>query len=135
MSASEEELKPNAESYSNHSNASASASSAASPPEKCVKEATGTEQECHCSDEQQVPDDTPKWTSLKHNGPLFPPAHEPLPSGVHFLYAGWPMKLSLNAEEVASLYSVILKHPLASKSVFINNFFEERRSVCFNCCK
>jgi hypothetical protein len=29
-----------------------------------------------------------KWRTLEHNGPLFPPAYEPLPPNVYFKYDG-----------------------------------------------
>merc|ERR1712079_879598 len=44
-----------------------------------------------------------KWNFLEHNGPLFPPPYDPLPENVNFFYKGQVMKLSKEAEEVATL--------------------------------
>ena len=34
-----------------------------------------------------------KWTTLVHNGPLFPKEYEPLPSGIKILYDGKAINL------------------------------------------
>lgn len=110
------------------------ASAYASPPNKRAKEhsllcsAVPTPL-CHA---------TSKWTFLEHNGPLFPPPYEPLPSDVRFLYDGRPMKLSLNAEEVAYYNADKFKRPFTCKPKCYRNFFEGWRRVGFtfyiNCC-
>lgn len=51
--------------------------------------------------EEQDKDDTIKWTTLEHNGVLFPPPYEALPSHVKLYYEGNPVDLPLEAEEVA----------------------------------
>ena len=51
-----------------------------------------------------------RWSFLEHNGPLFAPPYEPLPSDVNFNYNGKPMKLSEPAEEVAGFYGKMLDH-------------------------
>lgn len=71
-----------------------------------------------------------KWTQLEHRGPYFIPAYEPLPDGVHFLYDGKPVKLSLAAEEVATLYGKMLHLECTTKEVFRRNFFSDWRKVC-----
>ena len=38
--------------------------------------------------EEEKYTDGRKWTTLEHKGPLFPPAYEPLPTNVKFLYNG-----------------------------------------------
>ncbi|KAL6081321.1 hypothetical protein STEG23_037602 [Scotinomys teguina] len=68
-----------------------------------------------------------KWRQLEHKGPYFTPAYEPLPEGVHFFYDGKPLKLSLAAEEVATLYGKILHLECAAKEVFQRNFFRDWR--------
>ncbi|XP_038198554.1 DNA topoisomerase I, mitochondrial isoform X3 [Arvicola amphibius] len=68
-----------------------------------------------------------KWRQLEHKGPYFTPAYEPLPDGVRFLYDGKPVKLSLAAEEVATLYGKILHLECTTKEVFQRNFFSDWR--------
>ncbi|XP_028639282.1 DNA topoisomerase I, mitochondrial isoform X1 [Grammomys surdaster] len=68
-----------------------------------------------------------KWTQLEHKGPYFTPAYEPLPDGVHFLYDGKPVKLSLAAEEVATFYGRMLHLECVTKEVFRRNFFSDWR--------
>ncbi|XP_021039490.1 DNA topoisomerase I, mitochondrial isoform X1 [Mus caroli] len=68
-----------------------------------------------------------KWRQLEHKGPNFTPAYEPLPDGVHFLYDGKPLKLSLAAEEVATFYGKMLHLECTSKEVFRRNFFSDWR--------
>ena len=34
-----------------------------------------------------------KWKTLSHNGPLFPPSYEPLPTSVKVFYKGSELKL------------------------------------------
>ncbi|XP_036064836.1 DNA topoisomerase I, mitochondrial isoform X1 [Onychomys torridus] len=68
-----------------------------------------------------------KWRQLEHKGPYFTPAYEPLPDGVRFFYDGKPVKLSLAAEEVATLYGKMLHLECTSKEVFQRNFFSDWR--------
>ncbi|KAI9611858.1 hypothetical protein KEM48_004365 [Puccinia striiformis f. sp. tritici PST-130] len=48
--------------------------------------------------------DTPKWKTLEHNGVLFPPDYEPLPSHVKMKYDGKPLDLPPESEEVAFFF-------------------------------
>ncbi|XP_060245251.1 DNA topoisomerase I, mitochondrial isoform X4 [Meriones unguiculatus] len=68
-----------------------------------------------------------KWRQLEHKGPYFSPAYEPLPDGVHFFYDGKPVRLSLAAEEVATLYGKIQHLECTTKEVFQRNFFSDWR--------
>ncbi|XP_059103885.1 DNA topoisomerase I, mitochondrial-like isoform X1 [Peromyscus eremicus] len=68
-----------------------------------------------------------KWKQLEHRGPYFTPAYEPLPDGVRFFYDGKPVKLSLAAEEVATLYGKMLHLECTTKEVFQRNFFSDWR--------
>ncbi|XP_052603990.1 DNA topoisomerase I, mitochondrial isoform X2 [Peromyscus californicus insignis] len=68
-----------------------------------------------------------KWRQLEHRGPYFTPAYEPLPDGVRFFYDGKPVKLSLAAEEVATLYGKMLHLECTTKEVFQRNFFRDWR--------
>ncbi|GCB67826.1 hypothetical protein scyTo_0012193, partial [Scyliorhinus torazame] len=77
--------------------------------------------------EEEHYEDGVKWMFLEHQGPLFAPAYEPLPSGIDFCYKGVPMKLSLAAEEVATFYAKMLDHEYTTKEVFRLNFFHDWR--------
>merc|ERR1712177_136336 len=48
---------------------------------------------------------------------------------VRFYYDGSPMKLSLEAEEVATFYGRMLDHDYTTKEVFNKNFFKDWRKV------
>ena len=79
--------------------------------------------------EEEKKDDGKKWYFLEHNGPLFAPDYEKLPKNVKFYYDGSPMKLSLEAEEVATFYGRMLDHDYTTKEVFNKNFFKDWRKV------
>lgn len=79
--------------------------------------------------EEERPGEGIKWKTLEHNGPVFPPEYEPLPSNVKFYYNGKQMKLSSEAEEVAGFYGKMLDHEYTSKEVFNKNFFKDWRKV------
>ncbi|KAK6458292.1 DNA topoisomerase I [Scheffersomyces xylosifermentans] len=70
-----------------------------------------------------------KWESLVHNGVLFPPEYEPLPSYVKLYYDGKPVTLSKEAEEVAGFYGAMLETEHAKNPVFQKNFFNDFLSV------
>merc|ERR1712045_954628 len=82
--------------------------------------------------EEDKKDDGKKWYFLEHNGPLFAPEYERLPKNVRFYYDGTPMKLSLEAEEVATFYGRMLDHDYTTKEVFNKNFFKDWRKVMTN---
>lgn len=77
-------------------------------------------------EEEQLPEGV-KWLKMEHKGPYFPPVYEPLPASVKFYYDGQHVKLSLEAEEVASFYAKMLDHDYTSKPAFNKNFFEDWR--------
>jgi DNA topoisomerase-1 len=66
-----------------------------------------------------------KWESLYHNGVIFPPEYEPLPSHVKLHYNGKPVTLPMEAEEVAGFYGAMLETDHAKNPVFQKNFFED----------
>ncbi|XP_032406104.1 DNA topoisomerase I, like [Xiphophorus hellerii] len=68
-----------------------------------------------------------KWKFLEHKGPVFAPPYEPLPSNVKFYYDGKPMKLSPEAEEVATFFAKMLDHEYTTKDIFRKNFFKDWR--------
>ncbi|KAA0707692.1 DNA topoisomerase 1 [Triplophysa tibetana] len=71
--------------------------------------------------------DGSKWRFLEHKGPVFAPPYEPLPNNVKFYYDGKHMKLSPDAEEVATFFSKMLDHEYTTKEIFRKNFFKDWR--------
>ncbi|CAD5208375.1 unnamed protein product [Bursaphelenchus xylophilus] len=102
-------------------------SSANSSPKK--KKKTEEEEEVWRWWEEEKKPDGVKWNSLEHKGPLFAPAYDPLPSHVKFRYNGKEIKLSPEAEEVATFYAKMLDHEYTSKKVFNDNFFKDWRKT------
>ncbi|XP_068576097.1 DNA topoisomerase I, like [Cebidichthys violaceus] len=68
-----------------------------------------------------------KWKFLEHKGPVFAPPYEPLPNQVKFYYDGKHMKLSPEAEEVATFFAKMLDHEYTTKDIFRKNFFKDWR--------
>ncbi|XP_006639584.2 DNA topoisomerase 1 isoform X1 [Lepisosteus oculatus] len=68
-----------------------------------------------------------KWKFLEHKGPVFAPPYEPLPGNVKFYYDGKTMKLSSQAEEVATFFAKMLDHEYTTKDIFRKNFFKDWR--------
>ncbi|XP_034023160.1 DNA topoisomerase I, like isoform X1 [Thalassophryne amazonica] len=68
-----------------------------------------------------------KWKFLEHKGPVFAPPYEPLPSNVKFYYDGKHMKLSPEAQEVATFFAKMLDHEYTTKDIFRKNFFKDWR--------
>lgn len=101
-------------------------------------------------------DGSSKWTTLEHNGVLFPPAYQPLPKNIRMKYdgksvlakshqilvltsatVGKAVTLSEEAEEVAGFFAALLETDHAADKTFRKNFFEdwlkvlkEHPSVC-----
>lgn len=75
-------------------------------------------------------DDTIKWDTLEHNGVIFPPEYEPLPSNVKLRYDGAPVNLQLEAEEVAYFFGAMLHstHNVENPT-FQKNFFNDFKEV------
>ncbi|OKL59479.1 DNA topoisomerase 1 [Talaromyces atroroseus] len=75
-------------------------------------------------------DGTIKWTTLEHNGVVFPPPYEPLPKNVKMKYDGEPITLEPDAEEVAGFFGGMLNstHNVENPT-FQKNFFEDFRAI------
>ncbi|KAK9447443.1 uncharacterized protein V1518DRAFT_421008 [Limtongia smithiae] len=73
-----------------------------------------------------------KWTTLQHNGVLFPPPYEPLPDHVKLRYCDKPVDLPMEAEEVAGFFGAMLNTDHARNPVFQNNFFKDFLDVLEN---
>jgi DNA topoisomerase I len=70
-------------------------------------------------------DGTKKWTTLEHNGVLFPPPYEPLPKHVKMKYDGQEVSLPPEAEEVAGFFAALIESDHGSNPVFQQNFFND----------
>ena len=68
-----------------------------------------------------------KWTSLQHNGVLFPPEY--IPHGIPLVYAGEEIVLPPEAEEVAGFFAALLETEHAKNEIFAKNFFEDFRAL------
>lgn len=66
-----------------------------------------------------------RWQLLEHNGVIFPPPYEPLPSYVKLYYNGKPVNLPPAAEEVAGFFGAMVETDHAKNPVFQNNFFKD----------
>ncbi|XP_047070335.1 DNA topoisomerase 1 beta-like [Lolium rigidum] len=75
----------------------------------------------------QGSDSRKKWSTLEHNGVIFPPPYKP--HGVKMIYNGQPVDLTPEQEEVATMFAVMKDTEYASKETFINNFFNDWRNI------
>ncbi|CAK1363795.1 unnamed protein product [Cercospora beticola] len=75
-------------------------------------------------------DGTTKWTTLEHNGVVFPPEYQPLPSNVKMLYDGVPVTLHKDAEEIAHAFGSMLNstHNVENPT-FQKNFFADFKEM------
>ena len=75
-------------------------------------------------------DGTNKWTTLEHNGVVFPPPYQPLPKNVKMKYDGEPVILQPEAEEVAGFFGSMLhsKHNVENPT-FQKNFFRDFKDI------
>ncbi|XP_034613724.1 DNA topoisomerase 1-like [Trachemys scripta elegans] len=80
-------------------------------------------------EEEPKYEDGIKWTSLRHNGPAFPPPYERLPDNIKFYYNEETVTLNSEAEEVASLYAKMLDHALTKDETFCKNFFTDWKDI------
>ncbi|PON81508.1 DNA topoisomerase I [Trema orientale] len=68
-----------------------------------------------------------KWTTLIHNGVIFPPPYQP--HGVKMLYNGSPVDLTPLQEEVATMFAVMKDTEYAGKEIFRENFWNDWRKL------
>ncbi|KAL6549677.1 hypothetical protein OROHE_008408 [Orobanche hederae] len=68
-----------------------------------------------------------KWTTLVHNGVIFPPPYKP--HGVKMLYRGKPVDLTPQQEEVATMYAVMLDTDFVNKPKFRENFMADWQTI------
>ncbi|KAL6216197.1 hypothetical protein ACLB2K_009423 [Fragaria x ananassa] len=72
-------------------------------------------------------DNKQKWTSLVHNGVIFPPPYEP--HGVKMLYNGKPVDLTPEQEEVATMFALMTDTDYVRKQRFRDNFWMDWRKL------
>ena len=90
------------------------------------KEAEEEEEEYRWWEDPTKGDGTIKWTTLEHNGVVFPPPYEPLPANVKMRYDGVPITLVPEAEEVATFYGSMLNSTVnVENPTFNKNFFSD----------
>ncbi len=88
------------------------------------------EEEYKWWEDEMKGDGTIKWTTLEHNGVVFPPEYEPLPKNVKMLYDGVPVSLHKDAEEIAFGFGGMLAstHNVENPT-FQKNFFADFKEV------
>ncbi|KAJ5571306.1 DNA topoisomerase I domain 1 [Penicillium sp. DV-2018c] len=75
-------------------------------------------------------DGTIKWTTLEHNGVVFPPEYQVLPENVKMKYDGVPITLQPEAEEVATFFGSMLNSTHnVENPVFQKNFFGDFKDI------
>lgn len=93
-------------------------------------EAEEEEEEYRWWEDPTKGDGTKKWTTLEHNGVVFPPEYEPLPKKVKLIYDGVPVTLHKDAEEVATFYGSMLHSTVnVENPTFNKNFFEDFTTI------
>ncbi|KAL1822157.1 hypothetical protein ACET3Z_008935 [Daucus carota] len=68
-----------------------------------------------------------KWTTLVHNGVIFPPPYKP--HGVKMLYKGKPVDLTPEQEEVATMIAVMQDTEYMTKPVFRENVMNDWKKI------
>ncbi|XP_022193631.2 DNA topoisomerase I, mitochondrial isoform X2 [Nilaparvata lugens] len=122
----EEDFKPAKKPIKKEKKVKTEQSSIVESPKKKKKKEEEEQEVWKWWEEEKKPDGV-KWNFLEHKGPVFAPDYEPLPSSVKFYYKGKEMKLSQDAEEVATFYARMLEHDYTTKEAFNKNFFHDWR--------
>ncbi|KAK4451618.1 DNA topoisomerase 1 [Podospora aff. communis PSN243] len=121
----------------------AAAAKGKAPPKKAAKfekesskdgaDEEEEEEEFRWWDAPKKEDDSIKWTTLEHNGVIFPPPYEPLPKDIKLYYDGKPVALHVEAEEVATFFGSMLHSTQnVENEVFQKNFFLDFKEVLRN---
>lgn len=90
-----------------------------------IKESTEDAEDYKWWEDDKFGEGSERWQTLEHNGVIFPPPYEPLPSYVKMYYNSKPVTLSHEAEEVAGFFGAMLETDHAKNPVFQKNFFED----------
>ncbi|KAI8332647.1 hypothetical protein BC941DRAFT_436201 [Chlamydoabsidia padenii] len=109
------------------------------PAKKVKKEAKKTKEEeeeevykwwaeeAERTGKNELDDDGIRWTQLTHYGVIFPPEY--VPHGVQMKYDGEPVKLTPDAEEVASFFAALLETDHGKNPTFQKNFFTDFKKI------
>lgn len=76
---------------------------------------------------QQLGGAKKKWTTLEHNGVLFPPEY--VKHNVPVIYQGDEIILDTNSEEIATLYAKLIETDYIKNRTFNKNFWSDWRKV------
>eukprot|EP00796_Vickermania_ingenoplastis_P007370 gene7370-5186_t len=68
-----------------------------------------------------------RWSTLCHNGVLFPPEYTP--HGIPILYEGKPFQMTPEEEEVATMFAVMKDFDYYRSHIFRANFFRSWRKI------
>jgi DNA topoisomerase-1 len=99
-------------------------------PSEQDQDAEAEDEEFRWWDAPKKEDDSIKWTTLQHNGVVFPPPYEPLPSNVKLVYDGKSVTLHPDAEEIAGFYGAMLNSTVnVSNETFNKNFFLDFKAM------
>ena len=94
------------------------------------KEAEEQEEEYHWWEDPTKGDRTEKWTTLEHNGVVFPPPYELLPKNVKMRYNGIPVSMAPEAEEIAGFFGTMLNSTQnVENPTFQRNFFNDFKKI------
>ncbi|KAK4337431.1 hypothetical protein RND71_043635 [Anisodus tanguticus] len=96
-----------------------------SPTKGKKKKEENTEHIWKWWEEMNNNDNSVKWQTLSHKGPVFAPLYEKLPDRVKFYYDGKVVKLQPKSEEVATFYGRMIDHDYTTKKAFNDNFFHD----------
>ena len=94
------------------------------------QEAEEEEEEYRWWEDPSKGDGTTKWTTLEHNGVVFPPPYERLPTNVKMRYDGTPITMAPEAEEIAGFFGAMLHSTLnVENPTFQKNFFNDFKDM------
>lgn len=68
-----------------------------------------------------------RWTTLSHNGVMFPPEY--VPHRIPILYDGQKFELTVEEEEVATMFAVMKESDYYRSDIFRRNFFRSWRKI------
>lgn len=68
-----------------------------------------------------------KWTTLEHNGVLFPPPY--VQHNIPLVYNGNNIALDVDAEEMATLYAKFIDSDYIKESIFRRNFWNDWKKI------
>lgn len=78
---------------------------------------------------QEENDGSIKWTTLEHNGVVFPDPFKPYPKNVKLKYDGVAVNLPIEADEVAGFFGQLLQTDHARNPTFQKNFFKDFQKI------